>query len=226
MKIPKHWSYTASFTFKCPRKFKRTYIQGIRQVQGPSAIRGERIHQLAEWYLKGEITGGVPGALKKLEGEFKTLRRLDPVVEKFWGVDSDWHFVRGKGWCVMKMDAAVLPTWKVPVLDMIDLKTGREYDSHEEQGELYVAIGFARDSWIEEAGTEFWYADQGYVIRREYTRQEIKILVEKWKERGQQIMTTRKFPAVPSVEQCMWCHVRSDKGGDCDRWKEVLPSSQ
>lgn len=222
MKLAAHWSYTAASMFKCPKLYREVYLKGNRQPQGPSALRGEQIHQLSEYYLKGKITGGVPGALRKLQAEFKGLKAMAPVVEKFWGVDRDWHFVRGKGWCVMKMDAAVLPTWKNPVLDMIDIKTGRMYESHEAQGELYVAIGFARTSWIESASTEFWYTDQGEIIRREYDRTEIKQLVAKWKEKGEEIMTAKKFPAIPSKDVCMWCHIRSDRGGKCERWEEVL----
>lgn len=222
MKIQAHWSYTAASLFKCKRLYKEVYIKGNRAPQGPSATRGEQIHKLAEHYLKGDITGGVPGALRKLEAEFRGLKKAQPVVEEFWGVDEDWHFVRGRGWCVMKMDAAVEPTWKQPTLDMIDFKTGQIYPTHEAQGELYLAIGFARTSWIEEASTEFWYTDQGKVVRREYTRSDIKTLAEKWHGKGREIMTTTKFPATPHIDVCRWCHIRSDRGGNCDRYLEVM----
>ncbi len=221
MPAPKRWSFTSWSLSNCPKLYHAVYHQGNRGPQGPSAARGERIHKLSEYYLKGEITGGVPGALRKLQAEFKGLKAVKPVVEEFWGVTPEWKFKANDSWCVMKMDAAVVPTKKNPCLDIIDIKTGREYDKHEEQGELYVAIGFAKYPFLEEAYAEFWYTDAGYVTQRHYTRAEIVELRDKWMLAGQEVMSMNKFPAKPSEDACRWCHLRSDKGGSCKEWTKV-----
>lgn len=223
MNAPKHWSYSSWSTFnRCPFLYQQSYIFGKRSPQGPSAARGERIHKLAEHYLKGDITGGIPGALKKFSAEFVALKAAKPVIEQFWGVSPEWKFVDGRSWCVMKMDAAVLPTKKDPTLHMIDHKTGREYPDHHKQGELYLAIGFAKIPKLEKGATEFWYIDLGYPIRREYSREQMKEQTVVWKERGSQLLTAKKFKATPSEEACRWCHLRTDRGGSCNEWTKVF----
>lgn len=122
----------------------------------------------------------------------------------------------------MKMDAAVLPTKKLPTLEMIDHKTGQEYPDHDKQGELYLAIGFAKHPDIEQGATEFWYLDLGYPVRREYTREQIKEQVGLWRERGIQLLTGKKFKPKPSQEACKWCHLRTDRGGSCNEWTKVF----
>lgn len=222
MVAPTHWSYSSWSTFnRCPLAYQQSYLLGNRSPQGPSAARGERIHKLAEHYLKGDITGGIPQALAKFKAEFKNLKAARPVVEEFWAVTPNWKFVNGRGWCVMKMDAAVAPTKKSPVLEMIDHKTGREYPEHDKQGELYLAIGFAKYPWIEAAATEFWYLDQGYPVRREYSREQIKEEVITWQTRGNSLLTSKKFIATPSLDACRWCHLRTDRGGSCNEWTKV-----
>jgi hypothetical protein len=220
MTKPSRWSYTAWSTAKgCLRRYYEIYFNGNRQPDGPASMRGIRIHHLAEYYLKGKITGGVPKQLAKLSQEFQVLKQHDPVVEKYWGVNSKWMYHHGKdSWCVMKMDAAVTPTYKDPHLTIIDFKTGQEYEGHSDQGELYLSIGFAIFPFLETADTEFWYTDLGYPIRREYKRKQIVELTEVWHERGRQLMSLKKFPASPSHEACRWCHIRSDRGGRCKAW--------
>lgn len=223
MTPPTHWSYSSWATFnRCPFLYQQSYLLGNRSPQGPSAARGERIHKLAEYYLKGKITGGIPGALQKFSAEFRNLKAAAPVVEKFWAVSQDWKFISGRGWCVMKMDAAVVPTKRAPSLEMIDHKTGREYPDHDKQGELYLSIGFAKYPWLELAATEFWYIDLGYPVRREYTREQVKEQVIIWRSRGQSLLTTKRFKPTPSKEACQWCHIRSDRGGSCNKWMKVF----
>lgn len=219
---PTHWSYSSWATFnRCPFAYQQSYLLGNRSPQGPSAARGERIHKLAEYFLRGKITGGVPGALDKFSAEFQNLKAAKPVVEKFWAVTEDWKFINGRGWCVMKMDAAVLPTNRDPTLIMVDFKTGREYPDHDKQGELYLAIGFAKHPEIESASTEFWYTDLGYSIRREYTREQVKEQVVIWQDRGTRLLTGKKFKPTPSEDGCKWCHLRTDRGGVCNEWTKL-----
>ncbi len=222
MAPPKHWSYTAwSADDKCPLLYYESYHCNNRSPMPPSAARGVRIHSLAEYYLKGNITGGVPGALAKFKTEFKALKAAKPVVEEFWGVTPEWEFKPDRAWCVMKMDAAVLPTRRNPVLEVIDFKTGREYPENAGQGELYVSIGVAKHPEIKKAVTEFWYLDLGYAIQREYSRSELLELAAIWNQRGLELMAKTVFKPRPSKKACEWCHLRTDRGGSCNEWTKV-----
>lgn len=223
MTAPAHWSYTAwSTADKCDLLYYHSYHLGNRSPPHPASQRGINVHLLSEYYLKGKITGGVPGVLAKFKYELRELKRAKPVVEEFWGVTSEWKFKAGRAWCVMKMDAAVLPTKRNPVLDVIDIKTGKEYPEHSSQGELYAAIGFAKHPQIEKAVTEFWYTDQGYSIQREYSREELKYLSLEWLERGHELMAKKVFKPRPSKRACEYCHLRTDRGGVCNEWTKVF----
>lgn len=210
------WSYSAWSTFKCPYKFGKSYREGQRGPGSPAMDRGNAVHALSEGYLLGEIYG-LPKPLKKLERQYKALLKFKKqlVVEKFWGIDNNWKTKDKDSWAVMKMDAALVTPKTVSV---IDLKTGREYGSHEEQGELYATIGLARFRKIPEVDVEFWYADSGEVWGRTYTQKQYEELRKKWNERGVAMMSTTKFPAMPSDDACRFCHLRTDKGGPCDGW--------
>lgn len=88
-------SASAIETFNdCKRKWWYGYVERIRGPKSPAAERGDKIHDLAERYLKGEVDE------EELEGEdAKWFRYLEPglpfapspeeVAEGAWGVE-DW----------------------------------------------------------------------------------------------------------------------------------------
>lgn len=169
------------------------------------------IHKLAENYLTGEITGGVPKQLWKLQKEYRALKVAKPIVEQFWGVSPDWKPM-SYGWCVARTDAAVLPTKRLPVLDIVDHKTGREYEKpHRSQAGLYSAVGFALYPKIDEANVEFFYTDQGFVQSYNYSRAQLRYQVKYWQEQGLKLMAAKKFLPSPSEDACRWCGFRDDK---------------
>lgn len=223
------WSYSAwQSLHDCPFRFEQGYLLGIRGPTPPNMQRGNDLHKKQELYLRND--------LKELPREFKTffdhyaaLKAMSPMIEQFWGVDEKFkpYFAnvrRGeRSWCVMKMDAAVLPNRQHPRLWMQDLKSGREYgDTHEGQAEIYACIGSAH---YENKGVdvEFWYIDQGYPVALSYKPSLIKDLTEKWIDRGHDVMTERKrYDQTPSVKACKWCHLKTSEGGPCAAWKAVL----
>ena len=225
--LVRHWSYSSwSLLKKCAAAFKYGQIDKLRGPSVPAMERGTRIHSLAENYLNGGITGGVPPDLRKLSTEFKNLKRAKPIVEKFWGLDPDWKPME-YGWVVAKTDAAVEPTKKDNSLVVVDHKTGRVYPDHDDQGSLYAAVGFGMYPKVEKVEVEFFYVDQGIVSPYEFSRKKLISLSEYWMEEGAKLMSTRKFLPTPSESACRWCGFRSDKRlangdrGPCDAWKIV-----
>lgn len=222
-----HWSYSAWSQFtKCAFAFYWKYIMGAKEdISGSPAIqRGIMLHAKAEGYLKGEVTV-LPKELWDFKMHYKQLKVLSPIVEEFWGVDKRWRPIKWKSWTVMKMDAALAPSKKNGRLLWIqDLKSGREYPDHDKQSELYVAIGFAIHPNAKKIETEFWYADQGYSVVREYTKDDVADLVNVWIKRGKKVLEPRdksEYLPTPSEDNCRWCFIRSDRGGPCDAWKKI-----
>lgn len=224
-KVMSRWSYSAWACMKsCALKYYYAYIRGERGPPVPAMARGIEIHRLAEYFLQRKING-LPYELKKLKPEYLALQRAKPIVEQFWGVSEKWKPKGRDSWCVMKMDAALAPTRKEPRLWIQDLKTGREYASHEDQGSLYASIGLAMYPDLEGVDVEFWYADQPVDDNTRTFRFkliDVKDAVEHWRKEGADIMEPKKiyYPS-PTEDACKWCHLRSDKGGPCDAWKVV-----
>lgn len=224
VQVPKRWSYSAWSTFnKCMYAFYGKHILKIQEKPGYPVLRGIEMHAKAEGYLKGKVTS-LPKELKTFDAHYKQLKKMNPVVEQFWGVTASWQFTERDGWCVMKMDAAVEPEKPTGVLYIQDLKTGKEYTDHEQQGSLYGTIGLAKYPKISKAEVEFWYSDQGYSTTFTFTRAQLLKLKTLWIERGMDVMKPRRpaeYKPTPSANACRYCVMRTDKGGNCNEWRNV-----
>ena len=122
------------------------------------------------------------------------------------------------------MDAAIKPCSATDnVLVMQDLKTGKIYPDNEKQADLYVAVSMAWFPRMDGASVEFWYADQGgRVITYDYTRRNVRYQQQYWMEEGRRVVTPMKrYLPSPSPDNCRWCHLRSDRHGNCKAWKEL-----
>jgi hypothetical protein len=220
-----HWSYSAYSTDKkCAYSFYSGYILGIRGPPHPAMARGIEIHRLAEFYLRDKIKV-LPPAFKEFKEQYAELKKARPIVEEFWNVDSRFRFTkkRKKSWCVMKMDAAVEPHKLDGWLYIQDLKTGREYDDHSDQGELYSCIGLAKYPEAKGVITEFWYLDQQYPVQMKYPRKTLLKRTNKWLEAGAALLDTdRKYLPSPERQRCTWCIHRSDRKGSCTAYKKVI----
>jgi hypothetical protein len=207
----------------CPAALIYSRVNKLQGPPVPAMERGTAIHALAEHYLNGNITGGVPMKLRKLSREFKALKAKKPIVEKYWGVSAEWKPMN-YGWCVAKTDAYVPPKVE-SILDVIDHKTGRIYPSHPDQASLYAAIGYALFPKVEEIHVAFFYIDEGFAPSYEYTRSKLRYSVKYWREEGLKLMATTNFLPTPSPDACGWCGFRSDKKlangkpGPCNAWR-------
>lgn len=220
---PTGWSYSAWGMFKKCMYFYYC-VRILRMSEGTNIHmeRGIKEHKIQEQYLKGNISV-LPKNYADLKQQYKALKNANPIVEQFWGVDNRWKPSKWKSWAVMKMDAAVAPCRQTDYnLFIQDLKTGKEYENHMDQGLVYGAIGLAIYPKAENVEAEFWYVDQGYVVHHDIPRDVIMRERKKWEERGKEMLSPRKkWPKSPSQEGCKWCFLRSDRGGPCHGWKEL-----
>lgn len=226
---PKRWSYSAYATHKkCPRSLGLSYVINTVQAPNEAMKKGIKLHRDAEFYLKGEIDK-IPKILQPMKHELNGLRKMKPVVEKFWNATEKFKQAADyKGWCVLKMDAHLPPTKKYPVAWMEDHKSGREYDEHAEQAELSAVFLFGRYPKAEAAEFEFWYYDSGETVTFTFPREVKEDITDKWMERGGEVMAERKFLPTPSLNACRFCAHRSHDfktgqptGGTCEEWKRA-----
>lgn len=227
-KVLDHWSYSAwSQAKRCQLAFYWKYIMGFKEEMKeipPAMQRGIDLHKAQEAYLKGE-TNKIPYDLRHFKKHLQQVRKLEPEVEQWWGVDKRWRPLKWKSWLVAKLDFTLLPKKKNDfTLFAQDLKTGREYDDHDLQGDVYAALGVAiypETKWVE---TEFWYPDLGYStqIRRPasyYLKRQ-----DWWIDQGRKLLTPKpanQYVPSPSFAACKYCALRADKGGFCVAYKAL-----
>ena len=220
---PTRFSYSAWSLYKgCPAAYEAAYIHGTkRSPPSPAMARGTRIHALAENYVLGKING-MPDELASFSAHLNELKRVGAHVEEWWAVDKDWQPVTKDSpqvFLLSRTDAYVHEPGVA--LDVIDYKTGKVYDDHGEQGELYGCVGYAHYPDVERVSVEFWYLDQGHTGESpyEFTTKQLTAARAKWSENGARLLTATKFPATPSW-RCVNCARSTRNGGDCTAWKK------
>ena len=203
---------------QCMFKAKCKFIDKLKEPDSPYAARGTKLHEFCATYLKtGEH---VPPALSKVGLLLHNLREecdeLDTELQV--AVDKDWKQVSWFGPTVF-----MRVIWDVrgrkdngTTSIIVDHKSGKVYDDHPEQLELYALVDLCIDSSLDMAEGSCIYIDQGFrspVIT--VTRDQIPELKEKWEGIASKIMSDTIFAPTPH-RFCKWCHYRRSNGGPCD----------
>jgi CRISPR/Cas system-associated exonuclease Cas4 (RecB family) len=215
---PTRVSFSAISTYEtCPASYKFYYLDGIKDARPkPAAERGTRLHTACERFLKGEIE------LEKLSIDFRKikpalvqLREYQAVAEEVWMVDINWNYQ-------LEEDANTLIKGVVDihyiigdVLFIYDLKTGRKYPEHDDQLQLYAAMGAAkypRVNYVLVAGLYL----EGMGHPTSYTIELMPHLVDFWRVRALAPLEADEFVPTPSVEACRWCPYKKSLGGPCE----------
>lgn len=208
---------------ECPRFAKLKHLDKIPEgAKGPALIRGEKIHKLAEDYVKGTLKK-FPAELKMFEAEFKELRKQKAVTEGKWAMNVAWKvadfFDWVGAWCRVVLDAHLKTGKRARV---IDYKTGKIYGDNEEQLELYAISGFVHYPDVEFVDVELWYLDQPREANQKkpganpklktYKRSDLAKLQKKWKTKVIPMLSDKKFPPRPGPK-CKYCAYSERKGG-------------
>jgi PD-(D/E)XK nuclease superfamily len=220
------WSYSRYADYKqCPLMFKLKHIDRIKPPGSAAMDRGSDIHKLGENYLKAPKAGKVPPEYRYFADEMKQLHGLKPRVELQLGFSERWEPATRNGndpygwfakdtWLRIVCDVDV--RYEDFTADIIDFKTGKKYDTNEEQVELFSAAPFMEDPKITHVTTRLWYLDQpkDNEVVREYTHKDFLAIKKDWTKRVQPMFNDKRFAPKPN-RNCGWCHFRKDNGGPC-----------
>ena len=217
------WSYSRYADYKqCPLRFKLKYIDKLPEPGSPAMQRGSDIHKEGENYLiappaKGKKVTPVPASYLHFKEEMEQLRGLDPLVEQQWGFTREWSPTGWFGkdtWLRIVCDVVVL--YDDHTCDLIDFKTGRKYDTNEEQVELFSSGVFMKFPQIEMVTTRLWYVDQprDNEVIREYTRDDFERIRKEWEQKIVPMFKDKRFAPTPN-DKCKWCSFAKAKGGPC-----------
>jgi len=201
------YSYSRWGTYKgCPRKFKLAYRDRIaRPPPGGAAERGLRVHASIEDFLNGE-SSFLDEAVDKKQylPYFSDLKDRGAIPEAKFSFNDQWDpcgwedeecYFRGL-WDIHLAEDDQLNVW--------ELKTGKQYDDHVFQRDLYGPAALLQYPQYETVTVTNVYLDQGFNTGGIYEKKNIVEYLDTWDKRIQRIESDELFIPAPSYA-CRWC---------------------
>jgi hypothetical protein len=217
------WSYSRYAAYnECPAKFAFKFLIGIEEPQNEAMARGNRIHKLADKYVMAEIPPGVPEELQKFEPLFDMAREDGKFfTEQQWGFTKRWEVT---GYMVFKDGPT--KTFLRNIVDLgryydddnhmliVDHKTGKLYDTNEDQVELFALSAMCRFPAVKTVEARLWYLDSGDEVIREFDTSQKKYLQQKWDAAIEPMFNDRIY-APRKNKWCNRCFYSKYNGGPC-----------
>ena len=233
---PKAWSYSAYKQWTtCPKQYYFEKILRIKAPDSPAMARGTFVHEIMELYAtdrlewaealeRAEQAGdksrfgpkAKPCAIQAFKKDLDLARRKGASCEEEWGLDSSWRdvgWMTPTTWLRLKLDLRF--PMRAGVLRVVDHKTGRIYDDHAYQTDLYAAMSFIKFPEIRTIETEFWYLDLGEKRAATFKRAELPEMLRRWENKVAPMMADDQYPCRPGPH-CRWCFHRQSNGGKCE----------
>lgn len=221
VRYPEAWSYSAWSDYDlCPFKFHGRRILKLPEPPSPAPEDGDKFHkQIASHIMRDDAPAPDRKIHARIAPVVAQLRTIEEkTVEQQWAFSKTWQ---PTGWFSRAPKAA----WLRVVLDVGiaypdntahvgDWKTGKRYESNDEQMELFALAVFANWRWINEVETRLWYVDNGHEEVAEFKRSEEASLRAKWEERAQRMLSDRTWTPKPN-DKCHFCVRARQNGGDC-----------
>jgi len=210
------WSYSRWRDYEqCPALAKYKYIDKRKEPDSPAMSRGSDIHKAAEVWLSTEKRTPLPESLALFKAEFQGLKRLKAQPELEWAFTQAWEptgWFDHNCWVRIKTDAFAVKAGKLGVV--VDFKTGKQRDSHQDQLSLYAIGAMLMAPEITVADTQLWYLDLGKQDGRTFGRSALEDLKAEWAAKTRALLSDTMFAPRPS-EACRWCAHSKKKGGPC-----------
>jgi len=214
------WSLSALNLFeRCKFAYKGRYIDQIpdaRPLSGP-VKRGIDTHAEIENYL----LHGHPLSFdlnRKWGHAFQDIKQYELQVEHkialntFWEPDPNYK----TAWLRMVLD---LKAKKPSGYTVYDWKTGKEYDEHYDQKQLYSIGVMAEHPEVMSVRAVHVYLDLGKQTVREYHRDQLIAARSQWDSRVAKLANARNDPNydwIPSPNfTCRFCQFAKANGGPC-----------
>lgn len=202
------WSLSTLQTYEqCPYKLKKIKIDKVSCEPSYALQYGIQVHQKMEQFLKGNITG-VPKELSKFSVEMNNLKKNKAIPEEELVLDSHWNPITDKNkwkhknaWWRGKTDARVDNL-------VVDLKTGRHYDTHEDQANLYAIAIMKHFPEYSSIDVEFWHSKSGDVHSYEYFRSDLNDMIDIWDSRVRDLFREKHFLPKEN-EWCKYCEFKT-----------------
>lgn len=201
---------------RCPKQFYFKHILRIKEPPNKAMARGTEIHEMAEAYVLGKLKD-LPPVLSAFADEFAELRKMKPkpVTEEMLCYDADWNPTASDDWdgirTRIKADVFYV---RGDTVTIIDHKTGKIKDEHEEQLDLYALGMFKYFPHAKKVQAELWYIDQEEIHEKKYTRKDIPRLEKHFAKETKALLSDTTWKEKPSA-LCKYCFFSKGKNGNC-----------
>jgi hypothetical protein len=199
----------------CAAKYKFRYIDKIVTEQSRSAHRGSETHTAIEEFILGK-TIRLPEHLLYYHDFFEMLKRHEGVrPEAKLAMREDWTACAWDDpavWWRGALDLLIPPI--NGIVHLYDWKTGKIYDDHEDQRQIYAIGAFAEYPDAEEVKVNHVYTDLGDRRENVYKKNALTTLQARWMSKFKKLEAATEFPYNPQFA-CRWCPYQKDKGGPC-----------
>ena len=206
---------------KCPASYEWQYILGHKEEfdPGPAAMRGTRIHNsIEDWFNgTGDLDEEIPFKVAEWLNEYYIDAQAEKCIahpEMEFCLNKDWGFTEfdaEDGYIRGFMDNVFVYPDRVHVHEY---KTGREYDEHEHQKQLYAMVCLLKYPDIPHVTVESIYIDGKKRKPTTYSRAHLHSMQYTWKREIDK-MFIPIYPARPGMH-CRWCPKSSQhKEGPC-----------
>ena len=197
---------------KCPASYEWQYVLGNKQDYnpGPAAQRGTRIHDSIEQAFLLEdpnhFDQEIPDKVRLwLMEEFNcaVAGKCEARPEMQFCLDSEWNpvdFDSEDGYIRGFIDNVFVYPERVHAHEY---KTGKEYDDHVHQKQLYAMVLMLLFPDVPEVVVEGIYIDQGKRVPTTYSRAHLNSMKFHWKLEIDK-MFVPIYPARPGMH-CRWC---------------------
>jgi hypothetical protein len=210
------WSLSSLSTYeKCALQYKFKYIDRIeRPFSSPAATRGLELHGAIEDFLTGKATE-LPHEINFYTQYLTGLKSQDIYPEHVICLDRQWIPVRPESperWYKGILDLKV-KTGETEAT-VIDWKTGKIYDSHDDQKSIYSLAVFAEQPSVQRVRAIHVYLDLGKNREKTYDRSQMHELRTSWDSRVLKMEEAKEYIANPSF-MCRYCAFSRGNGGPC-----------
>lgn len=200
---------------QCAAKYKFKYIDNLPTPPSTSAGRGIDTHSMIELYLKtGEVMLNPP--LDFYQGWLDGLRKVEGASpEAKLALDVDWNPCDWNSevvWWRGVLDLLIPPQGQK--VHVYDWKTGKIYDDHEDQREIYGVAALSHYPEATEVTCTHVYVDLHKSVTKTYHRDHLDLLKTRWGRRFRAVETATEFPYNPQFK-CRWCPFSKESGGPC-----------
>lgn len=214
------WSFSRwDLHHTCPLRFKYEVLDNRKAPANAAMQAGLATHKVAAAYLLApEWNGPPPQELGHASGIAQELRGFDnKVVEQQWGFTNQWRPTSWFGadtWLRSVIDVGVL--YEDMTSEVLDWKTGKPRDTHEDQMEIFAVTLMARFQPAQHVTTRLVYTDFKHEEFGEYPRTDFDKLLAKWNDKVRPMFEDTEFLPRPN-DKCKFCPFsRSNTNGqDC-----------